>query len=316
VPSLVSDNVSVGSVFGNGDGGHGTTSVVVGLRLMIGSVLGTFLALRLPIFVLALLLIASLFLGFSRRFAFSSTPTALPLVDKRRVDIVMSPSQAGVPVRVEPGSHQSVIHRFGEDEVGMVTTGARTMVRSEVWVEVETPEGDGWVNSEFITEQVSDAEFRDDARTHALVADLVDRIYGSDDLLPITAGHDLHVALFGPPVRFSANSLKRLLLGASVYWWWGLAGDAPTIQNTFAEEVGESLAAAYRNRDAHLLEHQYPVPIEFANLHSLVVGNHEHGESWRIFFRYEKDAPSIAGLMREAAPNPAAMHGMPVREPA
>ncbi len=316
IPSLVSDHVSVGSVFGgDGDGSHGRTSVVVGLRLMIGSVLGTFLALRLPSFVLLLLLVASLYLGFSRRFVFSSAPTALPLVDKKRVDIVMAPSQAGVPVREEAGAHQRVIHRFREDEKGIITTGARTMVRSEVWVEVETPEGDGWVYSEFITEQVPEVVFREDHRTHGVVADLVDRIYGSEDLLPITAGHDLHVALYGPPVRFSANSLKRLLLGASVYWWWNWTGDAPTTQNTFAEEVGESVAAAYRNRDAHFLEHQYPVPIEFANMHSLVVGNEEHAESWRIFFRYEKDEPSIAGLMREAAPNPAAMHGMPVRVP-
>jgi hypothetical protein len=44
-------------------------------------------------------------------------------------------------------------------------------------------------------------------------------------------------------------------------------------------------------------------------MHSLVVGNHEYGEGWRVFFRYEDDAPVIAGLMREADPNPAAMHG-------
>ena len=316
VPSLVSDNVSVSSLLG-GDDSKATgdkTSLVAGLRLMIGSVLGTFQALRIPVLILALILAASLFLGFSRRFAFSSTPTALPLGEKRRVDIVMALSRAGVPARTEPGSHQSVLYRFGPEEVGVTTTGARTMVRSEVWVEVETPEGDGWVNSEFITEQVSCAVFREDDRPAMVVADLIDRIYGSDDLLPVTAGHDLHVALHGPPVRFSANSLKRLLLGASVYWWWGAMGDAPKTQSTFAEEVGESVAAAYRNRDVHFVEHRFPVPLEFVNLHSLVVGNHEHGEGWRIFFRYENGEPSVAGLMRETASNPAAMHGIAVRQ--
>ncbi len=188
------------------------------------------------------------------------------------------------------------------------------MVRSEVWVEVETPEGDGWVDAEFLTEQVPRAMFLDDARVRALVADFIDRIYGSDDLLPVTAGHDLHVALFGPPVRFSANSLQRLLLGGSVHWWWGPTGDAPRHAEHFRRR-GRGVGGRCISQPGRSLRRgALPVPIEFANMHSLVVGNHELGEGWRIFFRYENGEPSIAGLMREAAPNPAAMHGEPVRQ--
>jgi hypothetical protein len=312
IPSLISDDLDPGSRPIAADGEIDPPSggvAVTGLRLMIGSVLGTFRALRIPSFLLLLLVMASLFLGLSRKFAFSSAATVLPLGSRRRVDIVMAQSQAGVPVRTEPGTHQSVVHRFEPDETGIVATGARMMVRSEVWVEVETPDGDAWVDAEFITEQQSSALFADDLRARKLVADLVERFYHNDDLLPSTDGHGLHVALYGPPVRFAANSLRRLLSGASVYWWWGPDGDAPRHQGTFAETVGESAGAAFRNRDSHLVEPSVPTPIEFANMHSLVVGNHELGEGWRIFFRYENDEPSIAGLMREAPPNPAAMHG-------
>ena len=112
-----------------------------------------------------------------------------------------------------------------------------------------------------------------------------------------------------PPVRFAANALRRLLSGASVYWWWGPEGDTPRHQGTFAETVGDSVGVAYRNHDDRPVESDLPIPVEFVNMHSLVIGNHELGEGWRIFFRYEDDEPSIAGLMREAAPNPAAMHG-------
>jgi hypothetical protein len=313
VPSLVSDEIDPGSASAVRDGtesdSSGGPALVTGLRLMVGSVLDTFQALRIPALVLLLVLFASLYLGLSGKFAFASTATVLPLTGRRKVDVVMAPSQAGVPAREEPGSHQRVVHRFTPDEVGIVTTGARMMVRSEVWVEVETPDGDAWVDAEFLTEQQSRAMFVDDLRVRDLVSDLVEQLYEGGDLLPATGGHDLHVAVYGPPVRFAANSLRRLLSGASVYWWWGPDGDTPRHQGTFAETVGASVAAAYRNRDAHQLDPSFHVPIEFANMHSLVVGNHELGEGWRVFFRYENDEPSVAGIMREAAPNPASMHG-------
>jgi hypothetical protein len=317
----VNDDINVasgigGTGSGSGDSGASSevTSFVTGLRLMVGSFLGTFRAIRIPVVVLLLILLLSLYLGFSRKFAFSASATALPLGGKKKVDIVMSPSQAGVPVREEPGSHQSVVTRFEADETGITTTGAQSMVRSEVWVEVETPDGDAWIDGEFITEQVPPSVFSEDERPKELIASLVDQIYHSGDLLTVTAGHDLHVAHFAPPVRFAANSLRRLLVGASVYWWWSADGDAPNLQATFAETVGDSVSAAYRNRGAHQVEPTFPIPVEFVNMNSLVVGNHELGEGWRVFFRYDDDEPSIAGLMREAAPNPASMHGMAVSE--
>jgi hypothetical protein len=184
------------------------------------------------------------------------------------------------------------------------------MLRTEVWVEVETPEVDGWVDAQFLTEQCPPAAFFDDMRPPQLIADLVDQIYNSSDLLPITGGHDLHVAHYGPPIRFAASSLRRLLAGASVYWWWSADGDAPNVQATFAEVVGETFAAAYRNKGAHRLDPTRPIPVEFVNMNSLVVGHPDRGPCWRVFFRYEDDEPAIVGLMREAAFNPAAMHGM------
>ena len=184
------------------------------------------------------------------------------------------------------------------------------MVRSEVWIEVDTPDGDAWVDAGFLTEQVSAATFADDSRPTELVKSFVDVLYEGGDLLGMTAGHDLHVAVYGPPVRFAAGSLRRLLGGASVYWWWGPDGDTPKHQGTFTEVVAESIGAAYRNRDAHLAAPTFTVPVEFTNMHSLVVGNDGMNEGWRIFFRYENDEPSIAGLMREVAPNPASMHGL------
>ncbi|MCP4966566.1 MAG: DUF5011 domain-containing protein [bacterium] len=312
VPSLVGDDLGNGG--SDGDGGSPPAPpegapVLTGLKLMVGSMFDTFQAMRVPMFVVLALALASLYLGLSNKFAFVSTPTVLPLIGRRQVDIVMALSGAGVPARTEPGSHQPVKFRFAPTERGVVTTGARSMVRSEVWVEVETPEGDGWINSEFLTEQVADSAFSDDERTQELIGTLVDRIYSSGDLLVATGGHDLHVAYYGPPTRFAASSLPRLLRGASVYWWWQPEGDTPKQQGTFDETVGESVSAAYRNRDAHLAEPAFVIPREFVNMHSLVLGNHEYGEGWRVFFRYESDEPSIAGLMREAQPNRIAMHG-------
>ncbi|MCP3997494.1 MAG: hypothetical protein GY722_20905, partial [bacterium] len=313
VPSLVSDDLDPSTALsqaGVPTDPPGAAPLLTGLRLMVGSVYETFQALRIPLGFLLLFALVSLYLGFSRRFAFSSSATVMPLGDRRRVDIVMAPSQAGVPGRTEPGTHQPVVRRFMPDETGIITTGARMMVRSEVWVEVDTPDGDAWVDSGFVTEQWSPAAFADDPRPAKMIKTLVDVLYEAGDLLATSGGHDLHVALYGPPVRFAAGAQRRLLTGASVYWWWGPDGDTPKHQGSFAEVVGESVAAAYRNRAAHISEPMLPVHVEFANMHSLVIGNNGMDEGWRIFFRYENDEPSIAGLMREVAPNPASMHGL------
>jgi hypothetical protein len=283
--------------------------VLAGLRLMVGSVLDTFRALRLPLLAVLVLALVSLYVGFNRRFAFSSTPTSLPMTSRRRVDIVMAPSGAGVSARSGPGVHQSVHHRFGPSETGIIATGSRAMLRGEVWVEVETPDGDAWLSSTNLTEHVSETVFSADERPRELAANLIERIYSSDDLQPVTNCHDLHVAFYGPPVRFAASSLAGLLRGASVYSWWQPEGDTPHLQGTFSEVVGESITAAYRNQDARPSPLLFPVPRELANLHNLLIGTDDYGDGWRIFFRYEDGAPAIAGLVRDAAANPAAVHG-------
>jgi hypothetical protein len=280
---------------------------------MVGSVLDTFRAFRLPFALLFLVLLASLYLGLSKRFTFTSAATMLPMGPRKRVDIVMAPSTAGVPARGEPGSHESVVHRFAADETGVVATGARSVLRSEIWVEVETPEGSGWVNAEFVTEQVSRSTFVDGDEPHQVLAELVTVLDESGDLGTVTGGHDLHVAHYAPPVRFASGSLRRLLAKGSVYWWWAPTGDTPKYQGTVTEAVGDHIAAAYRNRAGHVQDPEIPLPIEFVNLHSLVVGSPDTDDGWRIFFRYEDDTPLIAGIMRESLPNAAAMHG---RQPA
>ncbi|MDJ0499060.1 MAG: Ig-like domain-containing protein [Acidimicrobiia bacterium] len=311
VPSLVANDVDSGYVTAGpaGVAEEVGAPLVTGLRLLVGSVLDTFRAVRVPILLLLLLTLGSLYLGLNKRFAFSNAPTLLPPGTRKRVDVVMTPSGAGVPGRYEPGSHQPIVHWFGPDETGVLATGSRCVVRSELWIEVETPEGEAWVSAEFLTEQVPQAAFAESDFPRRLVTRFVEALYRSDDLSPMTEGHDLHIAHYGPPVRFAASSLPSLLESGSVYWWWGPTGEAPRDQGSFAEIIGESFAAAYRNRDAHLADSRLVAPVEFANMHSLVVGNRDFGESWRVFFRYENDRPSIAGLMREAVPNPAAMIG-------
>ncbi|MDJ0497436.1 MAG: DUF5011 domain-containing protein, partial [Acidimicrobiia bacterium] len=81
IPSLVADDIRRGEDPDGGIAGGTPTNggpMVTGLRLMVGSVLDTFRAFRFPMLGLVVVLLASLWLGLSRRFAFSATPTLLP----------------------------------------------------------------------------------------------------------------------------------------------------------------------------------------------------------------------------------------------
>ena len=62
--------------------------------------------LRIPMLVLLVVLLGSLYLGLSRKFAFASAPTVLPLAPRKKVDVIMAPSGAGVPARIEPAVHR------------------------------------------------------------------------------------------------------------------------------------------------------------------------------------------------------------------
>jgi hypothetical protein len=66
-------------------------------------------------------------------------------------------------------------------------------VGEDLWVEIQNPDGgSGWVNSDFLTEQVASSAFCSDARVTTLIQNLASAIKGSNDDMFAPLIHSLH----------------------------------------------------------------------------------------------------------------------------
>jgi len=75
-------------------------------------------------------------------------------------------------VRRQPSPDAAIVTRLRPDATGIaVIGGGQTAVGGSVWLPIETAEGDGWVNSAFLTEAVDRQTFCADAA----VSELLDR---------------------------------------------------------------------------------------------------------------------------------------------
>ncbi|NNK92041.1 MAG: tandem-95 repeat protein, partial [Acidimicrobiia bacterium] len=293
--------------------GAATDLGLPGMRLLVGSVFDTFDSFRLPVLVLALAFGLSLILGLSGTFILGSGPVFLAAVAPGRVAVVVAASGERIPVRDEPGDKNDVIHYLEPGERNLHATGRRAQVDGEIWTEIETDDGRGWVTASFLTRQVSDMRFGGADEPGELLK-VLNTVLGTSGNLGLIAGdRGLAVAHFAPPETFPTEDLPDLLGSEKVWAWWGRTGSIQDEDGTFAEIVAAPLLetmARYEARNEPAAS--APIPIELVNYQSMVYADPTipGKDAWRVFFELDHDDNwTIAAIWREALPNPNAGTG-------
>jgi VCBS repeat-containing protein len=283
---------------------------LAGMRLLVGSVMQTFDLLRLPLFVLALAFGLSLWFGLSKVFVFGSGPVYLPPTKPENWAVVLVEFGAVLPVRAEPGEASPIVHQFTAGERDLRGTGRRALVSTDMWVEVETGEGDGWVEATRVTRQIPQGTFAGDDRPVELTERFAGIVDEHGSMAEVTGDRGLHIAHFAPPEAIAADDILGLLDDATVWSWWSRSGSIQELDGTFAEIVARPLAASIRRNGITHTPHSYvDIPLELRNFPSVQIGDADMPgkDGWRVFFDYTDDGPVVVALWREGLPNPSAM---------
>ncbi|MDH3606772.1 MAG: Ig-like domain-containing protein, partial [Acidimicrobiia bacterium] len=286
----------------------GSSGIVVdSIKLLVGTVAEMSLLLSIPLLAVGAVFLASIVFGLSRNFLIGRGPVFLPTRAPGMVAVVRAPAGAVVTALEGPGDEYPVVHRYQPAASGIRATGRRAQRNADIWVEVETPDGDAWVIDRFVTQQVPAGSLVSDEDVSDLLQDLVDVVEARGTLTPLVTGYGLEVAFYASPKRMSGEELASLLEKDASWGWWDPTGTSPTVRGEFFNVVADPLATAIRSIEARsVAEAVVEIPVELVNFPSLTFSLPDQ-LGWRVFLDFEEDVPKLAAIWREGQTNPAAV---------
>lgn len=287
--------------------GGGPSGIIVdSINLLVGTVAEMSLLLSIPLLAVGAVFLASILFGFSRNFLIGRGPIFLPTESPGMVAVVRVPSGAVVTALEGPGDEYPVVRRYQPADTGIRATGRRAQRGSDVWVEIETPDGDAWVISWQVARQVPAGSLASDKDVAAVLGEWLGVSDARGDLTPLVSSHGLEVAYYAPPKKMAGEELASLFEADASWGWWDPTGAVPTVRGEFVKVVADPLATAMRSIDGRAVaEVVVDIPVELVNFPSLTFSLADK-LGWRVFFDFEDGVPKVAAIWREGQANPAA----------
>lgn len=146
-------------------------------------------------------------------------------------------------VRSQPGPQAQIIGQLAPDFIGITLTGDESTVGDQRWVEIRLSDGaTGWVNSRYLTEYKSPADFCADPQAGALIESLkaaLSRRDGDQLAELVSPAHGLNLNYFrtGNRVQFSPQEAASLFDSQVPVNWGTQPASGMDISGTFQDEV-------------------------------------------------------------------------------
>ncbi|TDI57172.1 MAG: tandem-95 repeat protein [Acidobacteria bacterium] len=250
-------------------------------------------SLRLPLSFLGLALIVMIVLG-----AVTKVPMLLFGSRQRYWSVVLRDREQSLPVHSEPASAK-VIYNFDPTTVGIISTGKSERVDTTEWLPIDTPNGGGWVERQYLTEQVDLEAFINDSRPVNLVNKLARRLRKGRNINSLLSRRGLMIALTGIPARVPSE-LSASLVGESRFRHIGPVGGALEGKDDFLVAVTGPFLEAYDASEVVSTENPHSpttlIPTECFNFPYLSLGVDGDAQPWLVFFEYRRGKAWIAGL--------------------
>ncbi|MCH8970844.1 MAG: tandem-95 repeat protein, partial [Acidobacteria bacterium] len=250
-------------------------------------------SLRLPLSFLGLALIVMIVLG-----AVTKVPMLLFGSRQRYWSVVLRDREQSLPVHSEPASAK-VIYNFDPTTVGIISTGKSERVDTTEWLPIDTPNGGGWVERQYLTEQVDLEAFINDPRPVNLVNKLARRLRKGRNINSLLSRRGLMIALTGIPARVPSE-LSASLVGESRFRHIGPVGGALEGKDDFLVAVTGPFLEAYDASEVVSAENPHSpttlIPTECFNFPYLSLGVDGDAQPWLVFFEYRRGKAWIAGL--------------------
>lgn len=200
--------------------------------------------------------------------------------------VIQVPENDVLNIRSGPGVQNAVVGTLEPAASGLTRTGKTTPVGEDLWVEIQNPGGGtGWVNSRFLTEQVSPPAFCTDTRVTALLGNLEMAVKTTNgDLLKtlVSPVHGLDVIYVrnGTSANYSPEEAGWVFQSTYEVNWGPGAGSGQPVTGTFPEIVLPALQDTFKNASTTCNEiklggatYEVHWPVEYANLNFYSIYN-------------------------------------------
>jgi hypothetical protein len=274
-----------------------------GVRLLTEAFFQSLQILKIPLVLLGAALLWALTLGglLNLGGTWGLLSMLFPSRRRRVWSVVLLDAESALTVYEEPDRSSEVVFNFGPIMRGIVSTGKPVERDGTRWLPVETPHGNGWTDSAYLTAEVADETFAEDGRVRRIASDFVAGLAAGAPVAGLVAGRGIHVSLSASPVRLSRTGLDALLRSAERHVWRPGDGIYAGVTASFASAIGEPLVAAFQaphhetKVDAPVLASAL-IPTEFRNFHFLSIGAPGALGSWMLYFEYERRRPYIVAI--------------------
>jgi len=232
--------------------------------------------------------------------------------------VILVPEGDQLNIRSGPGVSNAVTGSLEPSASGIVRTGKTTQAGEDLWVEIQNPGGGtGWVDSKFLTEEVTSSAFCSDTRVAAMIQELASAVKaGNDDMLAalVHSRHGLDARLwrYGTVANYTPDEASWMFESKYEVNWGAAPGSGENTLGTFSEallpRLQEVFSTNYTTHCNDLLDlptfSVQPWPIEYSNINFYLVykpGSEQYGgldwRAWAVGFEYVEGKPYLFSLI-------------------
>ena len=182
----------------------------------------------------------------------TATPTMLPTStpeptattplfnESAQFQVVYVAANDVLNVRSGPGVNNDAVGELPPDASGITLTGEGQMVGDSLWVPIQAGDVAGWVNSNYLAEQVLGSDFCQDAAAAKLLTDFKAAIDSRNGATLATLVHPergltIHRHWWNPAVNIPASASPNVFADTASYYWGTEDGSGFDINGSFAD---------------------------------------------------------------------------------
>lgn len=221
-------------------------------------------------------------------------------------------------IRSAAGTGFPIVGSLPPTATGVNRTGPEANAGGDRWVEIQNPAGGtGWVNANFLTEQIASPAFCSDTRVSDLLGNLRTALLNSnggllESLVSPEHGLALRLWRYGTVANYTPKEAAWAFTSDYVVSWGPAPGSGMETNGTFAEQplpkLQEVFGANYSLHCNNTLDlatfSLEPWPPEYANLNFYTVykpGSEQYGgldwRAWIAGVEYVQGAPKLFALI-------------------
>jgi hypothetical protein len=221
-------------------------------------------------------------------------------------------------IRGGPGVGNGIVASAPPTKRDIALTGRFEMVGSSKWVELESFQAGGWVNSYFLTPQYTTQEMNVAMDLSGRMAELGNLMTTGGDISGPMSRRGLSVVYFDDDLRHYSSSALQTIMASADLESWSSTGCIACVDRTFADAVGNTYLSVFDDLliDADTLlddvllggggpfPPEAAIPVPFQNFH--FVSFFDPGDdpdfdgldwwTWLVFFDIEDGEAVIAGM--------------------